>query len=58
MSAYDDYSDYEREAAMEEFIQEQFRELAEGAVFSYLARFGDSVQERLDGDCSLTIPNL
>jgi hypothetical protein len=48
MSYDDDYFEYAREAAMEEFIAEQLKELAEGPAFAYLARFGDAVQERVD----------
>lgn len=43
----DDYFDIEREAALERFIQDELRQLAEGPVFSYLSRFGDAIEERV-----------
>jgi hypothetical protein len=48
MSAYDDYSYYQEQESLERFLKEQFRELAEGPVFAYLARFGDAIEKRVE----------
>ena len=47
MSAYDDDLRYREEEALERFLQEQLREMAEAPVFAYLARFGDAIEERV-----------
>jgi hypothetical protein len=47
MSSYDDYLDYQQEEGLEQFLEEQLRELAEAPVFAYLARFGDAIEERV-----------
>ncbi|MFZ3136376.1 MAG: hypothetical protein WA126_03170 [Thermodesulfovibrionales bacterium] len=47
MSAYDDVQRYQEEEAMERFIEEQLREIAEAPVFSYLSKYGDAIEERI-----------
>ena len=48
MSFYDDdIQRYEEEDAMERFLAEQLRELAEAPVFSYLSKYGDAIDERI-----------
>lgn len=47
MSAYDDIDRYREEDAMERFIDEQLRQLSEGPVVYYLARYGDAIEERV-----------
>lgn len=47
MSAYDDIDRYREEEAMERFIEEQLRQLSEGPVVDYLARYGDAIEERV-----------
>ena len=47
MSAYDDRGRYEEEEAMERFIEEQLRQMSEGPVIYYLARYGDAIEERV-----------
>lgn len=39
--------EYEREAAMEEFLQEELRRIAEEPVFLYLANNGDAIETRV-----------
>jgi hypothetical protein len=43
----DHYSDYERETAMEEFLNEELRRIAEEPVFYYLASYGDAIEARV-----------
>jgi len=43
----DDYDDYMREAAMEEFLEEQLRLISEEPVFFYLAKYGDAIEARV-----------
>ena len=47
MSAHDDIFRYEEEEAMDQFLAEQLRQLAEAPVFTYLARNGDAIEERV-----------
>lgn len=47
MSSYDDIQRYEAEEAMEKFLEEQLREIAEAPVFTYLSRHGDAIEERI-----------
>jgi hypothetical protein len=47
MSAHDDIDRYREEEAMENFIEEQLRELSEGPVIYYFARFGDAIEARV-----------
>jgi hypothetical protein len=47
MSSYDDYHMYEQEAAMEEFLEQELRRIAEGPVFAYLATNGDAIEGRV-----------
>lgn len=47
MSAYDDIQRYQEEEAMERFIDEQLREIAEAPVFAYLSKYGDAIEERI-----------
>src|SRR6266705_3600886 len=47
MSAHDDDLRYREEEALERFLQEQLREMAEAPVFAYLARFGDAIEGRV-----------
>lgn len=47
MSVFDDIQRYEEEEAMERFLSEQLRELAEAPVFSYLSKYGDAIEERI-----------
>ena len=47
MSGYDDYHLYQQEAAMEEFLEEELRRIAEEPVFSYLAVYGDAIEARV-----------
>ena len=46
MSSDDDY-DYRQEAAMEAFLEEELRRLAEEPVFGYLAVHGDAIEARV-----------
>ncbi len=43
----DDYNDYLRETAMEEFLQDELRRISEEPVFGYLAVFGDAIENRV-----------
>jgi hypothetical protein len=43
----DDYLDYEREAAMEAFLEEELRRISEEPVFYYLATYGDAIDGRV-----------
>jgi len=43
-----DYSEYEQEAAMEEFLEEQLRLISEEPVFYYLAKYGDAIEARVN----------
>ena len=43
----DDYFDHEREAAMEKFLNEELRRIAEEPVFYYLASYGDAIEARV-----------
>jgi hypothetical protein len=45
--SWDDYSYYEREAAMEAFLKEELRRIAEEPVFMYLAVHGDAIEARV-----------
>jgi hypothetical protein len=46
--AWDDYYfEYEQEAAMEKFLEEELRRIAEEPVFSYLACYGDAIEARV-----------
>lgn len=47
MSAYDDIQRYQEEEAIERFIEEQLRELAEAPVFAYLSKYGDAIEARI-----------
>lgn len=47
MSAYDDKSRYDEEDAIERLIEDQLRQMSEGPVIYYLARFGDAIEERV-----------
>ena len=47
MSAYDDIQRYQEEEAMERFIEDQLREIAEAPVFAYLSKYGDAIEERI-----------
>lgn len=47
MSSYDDIQRYEAEEAMERFLEEQLREIAEAPVFTYLSKYGDAIEERI-----------
>lgn len=48
MSSDHDYSYYEQEAAMEKFLNEELRRIAEEPVFFYLAIYGDAIEERVN----------
>lgn len=48
MSHDHDYGDYEQEAAMEMFLNEELQRIAEEPVFFYLATFGDAIEERVN----------
>lgn len=43
----DDYHYYQQEAAMEEFLEEELHRISEEPVFSYLAAYGDAIEERI-----------
>lgn len=47
MSFDDDYQRYQEEAAMEEFLEEELRRIAEVPVFDYLAVHGDAIEKRV-----------
>ena len=47
MMSWDDYHDYEQEAAMEEFLEAELRRISEEPVFYYLAMYGDAIEERV-----------
>lgn len=47
MPDYEDESRHRDEEALERFLQEHQRELAEAPVFAYLAKFGDAIEERV-----------
>jgi hypothetical protein len=47
MSWQDDRNWYEQDAAMEAFLQEELRRIAEEPVFSYLAVYGDAIEARV-----------
>ena len=42
-----DYHEYQQEAAMEEFLEEELRRISEEPVFSYLAVYGDAIEARV-----------
>jgi hypothetical protein len=42
------WNDYQEEAAMEEFLEEELRRISEEPVFSYLAVFGDAIEARVN----------
>jgi len=42
-----DYNEYQQEAAMEEFLEEELRRISEEPVFYYLAAFGDAIENRV-----------
>jgi hypothetical protein len=48
MSWHDDYFEYEQEAAMERFLEEQLRLISEEPVFLYLAKYGDAIEARVN----------
>jgi len=48
MHYHPDQHEWEQEAALEQFIEEQLRQLSEEPVFAYLAKFGDAIQRRVD----------
>ncbi len=48
MSDDHDYWYYEQEAAMEKFLNEELRRIAEEPVFFYLATYGDAIEERVN----------
>ena len=50
MSAFDDIQRYEEEEAMERFLAEQLRDIAEAPVFTYLSKYGDAIEDRI-GQC-------
>jgi hypothetical protein len=43
-----DEDEWRAEEAMMDFLDEQLREIAEAPVISYLARYGDAIQARVD----------
>lgn len=45
----DHYSDYERESAMEQFLNDELRRISEEPVFYYLAYYGDAIEARVRG---------
>jgi hypothetical protein len=45
---YHDYHDYQQEAAMDEFLEEELRRISEEPVFFYLAMYGDAIEERVN----------
>ncbi len=47
MSWDNDYHRYQEEAAMEAFLEEELRRIAEEPVFAYLAVHGDAIEERV-----------
>ena len=47
MSFDDDIHRYEAEDALERFIEEQLREIAEAPVIAYLSKYGDAIEERI-----------
>lgn len=47
MSWDDDYDRYQQEAAMEAFLEEELRRIAEEPVFAYLAVHGDAIEARV-----------
>jgi len=47
MSWDDDYLRYQEEAAMEAFLEEELRRIAEEPVFAYLAVHGDAIEARV-----------
>ena len=47
MSWDDDYHRYQEEAAMETFLEEELRRIAEEPVFAYLAVHGDAIEVRV-----------
>ena len=57
MSVYDDQMRYQEEEAMEQFIAEQLRQIAESPVIRHLARFGDAIEERVQR-CRLEASDL
>ena len=47
MSSYDDDIQGYEEEAMERFLEEQLREIAEAPVITYLSKYGDAIEERI-----------
>lgn len=47
MSFDDDIQRYEEEEALERFLEEQLREIAEAPVIAYLSKYGDAIEERI-----------
>lgn len=47
MSWEDDYNEYEREAALDKFLEEELQRIAQEPVFRYLATNGDAIEERV-----------
>ncbi len=45
--SWDDYHEYQQEAAMEGFLEEELRRISEDPVFRYLAVFGDAIEARV-----------
>jgi len=46
--SWDDYNEYQQEAAMEEFLEEELRRISEEPVFFYLAVYGDAIEKRVN----------
>ena len=49
MSWHDDYLEYEREAGMDQFLNDELRQISEGPVIYYLATYGDAIEKRVRG---------
>jgi hypothetical protein len=47
MSIEDDHEYYRQDKALADYVEDQFRMLAEGRPFSYLAHHGDAIEERV-----------
>ena len=43
-----DEDEWRQDEAMQDFLDEQLRELTEAPVIAYLAKYGDAIQERVD----------
>lgn len=43
----DDYQRYQEEEALEKYVEEQLREIAETPVFAYLSKYGDAIEGRI-----------